>query len=746
MQRKNLNLAVDIDLTITYSSYIETKRGTKVQILNTAEEVQVVGGGETTSFSIAMNGKAFRVLSDTLYKNKIGSIVRELSCNAYDAHVMNGNADEPFEIHLPDNFEPWFAVKDYGIGLSPSDIKTVFTKYFESTKTNNNDTIGAFGLGAKTPFSYTDQFTITSVKDGVCSIYSAYITSSGIPDITLMMAQPSDERTGVEIKMSVKINDFWQFKSEVKSQLMYFKVKPVVENAVGFSFDSEPECVYSSENISVANCGGGHVIIQGNVGYPLEYSMITNKISDDAMTFLRNLSKQHVRIVFPIGQIGVTASREGIEYNEFTCKNIETRLLEVQKEIEEFIEQQVSAIPTFWEKAKFLNENRIFNLNVGINSVKFPSNVSVHSNVIQFDITDVVFKTNIVNNGSVNNSVKVRQMDLRYVNRYSRSSVVYGTSYMLDESVAFVIVDKSTFISKRIELFFEDNKKINTVYRINVYDKSNFSDIKDKLAKLLGDFPNVILATDIVVPEAVKAERKKSKVTRYYINGEMQYATSNVRDWTKIYEEEVEEIQDKVAYVVVKNHKVVCEKERDAVDRYFEIRSFMKLVPVVAIRETALDDAKDNSNMIPLLDYIKEVEQNVVSDPEVVKQYNELVFARLMNSNVSSWLCAFHAKLQANGLEKLKITRILKKCNEAKELLSELEYTDAAIIEKKARFIGVAGSVIDKQTKRSNLYSNIIKKELDKLPLLDQYYSLSYTAKQKITEDHLIKYVKCMSV
>ena len=712
-----------------------------MQILNTAEEVQVVGGGETTSFSIAMNGKAFRVLSDTLYKNKIGSIVRELSCNAYDAHVMNGNADEPFEIHLPDNFEPWFAVKDYGIGLSPSDIKTVFTKYFESTKTNNNDTIGAFGLGAKTPFSYTDQFTITSNKDGVCSIYSAYITSSGIPDITLMMAQPSDERTGVEIKMSVKVNDFWQFKSEVKSQLMYFKVKPVVENSLAFSFDSEPECVYSSENISVANCGGGHVIIQGNVGYPLEYSMITNKISDDAMKFLRNLSKQHVRIVFPIGQIGVTASREGIEYNEFTCKNIETRLLEVRKEIEEFVKQQVANIPTFWEKAKFLNENRIFNLNFGIASVNFPANVSIHSNVIQFDITDAIFKTSIVNN----TSIKSRQFDIRHVSRYSRSSMTYGTSFNVDSSIAFVLVDKSTFISKKIELFLEDNKNINTVYRINANTNTDFKALKQQLCTLLGDFPNIILASDIIVPEAIKAERKKSKVTRYYINDDM-YSTVKVGDWRKIQDEEVEEIQQKVAYVLVKNAKVISQEESIAVDRYFEIRSFMKLVPIVAIRETALEEAKENSNMIPLLDYIKDVEQNVVSDPEVVSEYNKLAFSRMMHSNVSAWLCQFYDKLQSNGLEKLKITRVLKKCHEAKELLSGLEHSDIAILEKKARFIGVAGAIIEKQTNRSNVYANILKKELDKLPLLDQYYNLGYTAKQKITEDHLIKYVKCMSV
>jgi len=97
---------------------------------NLSADITVVGGEVSSSFSIAMNGKAFKVLSDTLYQDKIGSMVREVSCNARDSHVAAGKADVPFEIHLPDNFEPWFSVKDYGLGLSHEDVKNVFTVYF----------------------------------------------------------------------------------------------------------------------------------------------------------------------------------------------------------------------------------------------------------------------------------------------------------------------------------------------------------------------------------------------------------------------------------------------------------------------------------------------------------------------------------------------------------------------------------------------------------------------------------------
>ena len=45
-------------------------------------------------FSIQAGEKAFRILSTTLYENKIRAIVRELSCNAWDSHIQAGNTDQ----------------------------------------------------------------------------------------------------------------------------------------------------------------------------------------------------------------------------------------------------------------------------------------------------------------------------------------------------------------------------------------------------------------------------------------------------------------------------------------------------------------------------------------------------------------------------------------------------------------------------------------------------------------------------
>ena len=60
-------------------------------IIKGENDVVIGNAGETKTFTIAASAKAFKVLSSNIYKNKIRAVVRELVCNAVDAHVLNGN-------------------------------------------------------------------------------------------------------------------------------------------------------------------------------------------------------------------------------------------------------------------------------------------------------------------------------------------------------------------------------------------------------------------------------------------------------------------------------------------------------------------------------------------------------------------------------------------------------------------------------------------------------------------------------
>lgn len=81
--------------------------------------------GETKSFSIKADGKAFKILIDGLYSDKPRAIVRELWSNAWDSHVSAGIADRPFKVVLPTKWDETFSVRDYGIGMTHDEVMSL---------------------------------------------------------------------------------------------------------------------------------------------------------------------------------------------------------------------------------------------------------------------------------------------------------------------------------------------------------------------------------------------------------------------------------------------------------------------------------------------------------------------------------------------------------------------------------------------------------------------------------------------
>ena len=121
-------------------------------------DIQHVGTiSESIDFGIDSSniGILFRGFSDTLYSNKIGSIVREVTSNCFDSHREAGIKDDV--VILLSKADPLtgksgkICFKDVGVGLSPDRIKNIYSKYFSSTKRGTNNEIGGFGIGAKSP-------------------------------------------------------------------------------------------------------------------------------------------------------------------------------------------------------------------------------------------------------------------------------------------------------------------------------------------------------------------------------------------------------------------------------------------------------------------------------------------------------------------------------------------------------------------------------------------------------------------
>jgi hypothetical protein len=327
-----------------------------MKIAHSQENVAILSNvGQVGEFRIRNSAKAFSILSSGLYANKIKAIIREYSCNAYDAHVEAGKADCPFDVHLPNSLEPWFAVRDYGVGLNHKQVEDIFTTYFESTKTETDDLIGGLGLGSKSAFSYTDNFAVTAVKDGRKGIYTAFIAENGVPSIALMHEEDSDEPNGVEIKFSVNEGyDFHKFTDEARTVYQYFKTKPVVSGVSNFQpHETEYETKDIAEGIHAIG-GRGYrrhsVAVMGNIAYPIQVPNAETNLGQDLSRMLDCGLEMH----FAIGELDIQASREGLSYIPETIAAIKRKLQTLADRLEQFVADEVDAVEGEWAKALFL--------------------------------------------------------------------------------------------------------------------------------------------------------------------------------------------------------------------------------------------------------------------------------------------------------------------------------------------------------------------------------------------------------
>jgi hypothetical protein len=323
-----------------------------MQLLNAVQNEAILSNvGEIGEFRIRNSAKAFNILSSGLYANKIRAIVRELSCNAVDSHTAAGKTDVPFDVHLPSQLEPWFAIRDYGTGLSHEQVTSIYTTYFESTKTESNDFIGALGLGSKSPFSYTDNFTVTAIKDGRKGIYTAFINEQGVPSIALMMEEATDEAAGVEVKFSVNdYYDFSKFRDEARQVYTYFALRPVVSGVSNFEFrDVEYETKDIVPGVHSYRDGRRSVAVMGNIAYPIE---VPN--AEQTLGNLRGLLNCGLELHFGIGELDFQASREGLSYIPQTIDSIKSKLTALNDALAGVIAREADAIPNLWERAVFL--------------------------------------------------------------------------------------------------------------------------------------------------------------------------------------------------------------------------------------------------------------------------------------------------------------------------------------------------------------------------------------------------------
>lgn len=444
-------------------------------ILNNApqNEAIVSNVGEIGEFRIRNSAKAFSILSSGLYANKIRAVVRELSCNACDSHTAAGNTGTPFDVHLPNSLEPHFSIRDYGTGLSHEQVTNIYTTYFESTKTNSNAFIGALGLGSKSPFSYTDNFTVTAIQNGRRGIYTAFINEAGVPSIAQMLEEATDEPNGVEVKFAVNERyDFDKFRQEARSVYRHFALRPVVSGNGDFGFDT-PE--YESRDIipgvhSYKNSArGGSVAIMGNIAYPIEIPTADQSIDKD----VRNLLTCGLELHFTIGELDFQASREGLSYIPSTITAIKRKLEAVNAALTGVLAVEANAIENLWDRAVFLykkKEHRLWTAAVSkyVTDTALPTyNTKQYGRLAIFDfrVEDLASKYNIVikrlSQVRHNSTISNGKSSMEYAPNHAKDANGHYITWQewqiaVDDSSHFIINDLKTGASERTRYHYKE--------------------------------------------------------------------------------------------------------------------------------------------------------------------------------------------------------------------------------------------------------------------------------------------------
>lgn len=294
----------------------------------TANETTVVSNftvGEVIPMSISTAGQAHAMSTlSNMYNDPNLAVIREYFANGLDSHVMAGQT-APVEISLPNEYNKMYVVKDSGTGMSLDTIREVYSKYWESTKRESNNQIGAFGLGAKSALAIAQQFTVTSVKDGVKAtvLIQKSVNGSGIPTINVVAVNDTLDANGVTV--SIPVTHTYAFNAKARE---FFKfVDPSKVTVDGYAPTSIFDTITKLEGTSLPNAEifmnmdesyGTSYVVMGEVAYALTDQNVNDAADRLGLYFNYQLREMPIYFKVGIGDVNLTPNREGLLFDEKT--------------------------------------------------------------------------------------------------------------------------------------------------------------------------------------------------------------------------------------------------------------------------------------------------------------------------------------------------------------------------------------------------------------------------------------------
>lgn len=177
-------------------------------------------------------GKLQYILTKGLYSDPITAVIAEIANNGVDSVVQSGKdpKENPVLVEIGKNAQGnyFFRVTDKGTGLIPWEFKNIVMNYLESTKENDDSSIGYFGLGSKSFLSLERTATFTCRRKGAEWKFLAY-QGEEFCEYDMISKKPTTEEDGVTFEIPIKgWSEKAEFEEKAVQKLAYYDTVALV--------------------------------------------------------------------------------------------------------------------------------------------------------------------------------------------------------------------------------------------------------------------------------------------------------------------------------------------------------------------------------------------------------------------------------------------------------------------------------------------------------------------------------------
>jgi hypothetical protein len=599
-------------------------------------------------FSIDSSESAVPLLIDflaRLYPNPKQTLLFEYVSNAIDSHTVAGKGDVPIEICLPNKMNPFYKVRDFGIGMDHEEVRKIFSVALKSTKRNSNSTIGGFGVGKLVFSPYCGIMFLTTWKNGEKTIYQCRL-KDGDGEITPIHNEKSDEPQGVEIKIPVSEYDFQFFKDRAKYSYSFLKTKPIIKSDVDIElgYDSHID----TDNFSILKNKEHYDITDthsiatvGNIPFPINCGNLFWSYKYKSL-----LSYRPIVLKFDVGEVDITPSRDQLEYSEKTIDAITKKLDEMKEYLSSIIQKEFDNCANMHD--------------VRINYIKYVVGKTTLTDVIkQLEIhkTFTFGNEKIKYTFNSTSDVKINRVNLNKSNNILKN--VEG-NYTYGEKVIVVTEDFSSVKrSRRIKKYLNDND----LDKICIFTKRSGGDYDkwvDEQELNVDDFIDIQNLPDPEVIRTTSTHRsyssrtvKKSKVLRTKDNW-----VHDVDSWDEI---DMDLKNDEGVYTFIKYYK----PDGYTSVQIHELEKLLRKVSgtaydinLIGIRTSEKAKVENNPKLINVEDYFRKLKDAIEDD---VIKYNNI------KKNISTGIVNMGGTIMSEEIGSCDVAEyILEKVNKYK--------------------------------------------------------------------------------